>query len=789
MKPTVIIFFLFLSISVFSQNTQHIRGVIIDTESEMTLPGATVSVLDSDPLIGTSCDMNGNFKLTNVQVGRIDLFIQMMGYEDQILQQVLLTSGKELYLTIKLQPSLQQLDEIVIEAKQNNQNALNEMATVSARSFSVEETQRYAASAFDPGRMALAFPGVNTAGDDLMNEISVRGNSPRGILWRMEGIQIPNPNHFGSLGSSGGGISMLSSSTLSTSDFYTGAFPAEFGNATAGVFDLNLRNGNNQKREHSLMFGALGLEASTEGFFKKNSNSSYLINYRYSTFALLSTVYNPIGDVLPTYSDLSFKLNFPNTSIGAISVFGLAGSNIADEAAEMDSTSTDFEAETESFRSNQELAVIGVKNVIRLNNKAFIKNVAAFSLNRYEDESYDFNLNVSDAGDLYDLTTFKDDQIAFNSSLTYKINAQNTLKTGFNIAQNHFDLIYDNKDLDTDIWTNYVNNKGDMTVFDAFAQWKNRISEKSTLNLGMHATYIPFNSTYSIEPRAALTHQFRRGEANVAIGIHSKPEHVSTYFLNRVVDDVSLELAANKDIEIPKSLHTVLGYKFPLNERTLLNTEVYFQYHFDVPVEGNDSSIFSAIMARHIWDMVGRDRLISQGTGRNYGIDISLQRALHQNYYYMLNTSIYTAEYSSFDGRWFNSPANGNYIVGFTGGKEWKLKNENKTLGINTKLLASGGNRLIPVDLEASLDSGEGVYLEDQAWTEKAGAYFRWDLGLVYKINRAHSTHSLMFDIQNVSGNQNVFNKFFNEDDLQVETVYQLGLFPFFNYRIEFQSK
>ena len=95
------------------------------------------------------------------------------------------------------------------------------------------------------------------AGSDLYNEIVIRGNSPGGVLWRLEGIEIPNPNHFGSMGNSGGAISMLSSSTLNNSDFYTGAFPAEFGNATSGIFDLNMRSGNNEKRESAIMVGAL----------------------------------------------------------------------------------------------------------------------------------------------------------------------------------------------------------------------------------------------------------------------------------------------------------------------------------------------------------------------------------------------------------------------------------------------------------------------------------------------------------------------------------------------------
>ena len=771
------------------QNSQNIRGQILDSESEMSLPGATVSILNSDPLIGTSCDLNGNFVLEKVAVGRISLEIKMMGYEDLILSELPLTSGKELFLNIKLTPAFEEIEEVVIRAESTTQRALNEMATVSSRSFSVEETQRYAASAYDPGRMALAFSGVATAGDDILNEISIRGNSPRGMLWRMEGIEIPNPNHFGSLGSSGGGISMLSSSTLSSSDFYTGAFPAEFGNASSGVFDLNLRNGNNQIREHSFMFGALGLEGSTEGYFNKGSQSSYLINYRYSTFALISTFYNPIGDVLPEYSDISFKLNFPNTSIGSVSIFGLGGMNNAQEEAISDTTQFDDEIDNLSFRSDQSVGVIGIKHVVRLNDKAFIKTVSAFSANRYTDESFEYDLNDFDSRELFDITTFKDDQWGLTTNLNYKFDSKNTLKTGASVNLKFYDLVYDNRDRDTDLWTNYVNSDGNLSQYDVYAQWKRRISENWTTNVGFHTTYLPFNQTYSLEPRTAISYRNRSKEWNLALGLHSKPEHVSTYFLNSVENDVTIENAANKSLEIPKAIHAVLGHRFPIGNKTVANIELYYQYHFDIPVEAKDSSLFSTAIASDIWGIVGAESLVSEGEGRNYGIDISVQRSLSNNYYYMLNTSVYKAEYSTYDGRWFNSRYNGDYIVSMIGGKEWQLKNENKSIGINTKLLASGGNRITPVNLEESLSTGEAVYFEDRAFEEHAGNYLRFDLGFTYKINRPNSTHTLIFDVQNVTGKQNVYTKYFDEDNLEMETVYQLGVFPFINYRIEFQSK
>ncbi|MBK9014232.1 MAG: carboxypeptidase-like regulatory domain-containing protein [Saprospiraceae bacterium] len=322
--------FLLNAICVFSQEpTQTIRGTVTDKESNITLIGAEVAVLSIDPVVGDVTDSDGHFKIGKIPVGRHTIQVSYLGYEPMTVPNLLVTAGKELVLNLELVESAVQLEVATVIAKHDKAEALNEMATVSARSFSVEETSRYAGSFYDPARMATNYAGVAVgSSDDLSNEIVVRGNSPSGILWRLEGVEIPNPNHFGSMGGSGGGISMLSSSTLSNSDFYTGAFPSEFGNALSGVFDLNLRNGNNEKREYAIMFGALGLEGAAEGPFRKGGQGSYLINYRYATLGLLAAAgINIAGDVTPKYSDVSFKMNMPTQKAGTFAIFGLAGQN------------------------------------------------------------------------------------------------------------------------------------------------------------------------------------------------------------------------------------------------------------------------------------------------------------------------------------------------------------------------------------------------------------------------------------------------------------------------------
>ncbi|MGI9544960.1 MAG: carboxypeptidase-like regulatory domain-containing protein, partial [Cyclobacteriaceae bacterium] len=247
-----------LSPTVWAQNlTQTVRGKVVDTQSKSPVIGANVIIVGSDPIQGGVSDTEGNFRIPNVSIGRHNIRVTYIGYEDLVIPELLVGSGKEVVMNINLTESIIKMEELVI--KQEKGKPLNEVATVSALSFSVEETSRYAATFDDPARAALSFAGVRGGGDDVLNEIVIRGNSPRGLLWQIEGIEVPNPNHFAEEGSSAGGISMLSSSVLSNSDFLTGAFPAEYGNALSGVFDIQLRNGNNEKREYAVQAGLLGI--------------------------------------------------------------------------------------------------------------------------------------------------------------------------------------------------------------------------------------------------------------------------------------------------------------------------------------------------------------------------------------------------------------------------------------------------------------------------------------------------------------------------------------------------
>ena len=803
MKITLrnIFFFLFvivlllISITANAQNqlTQTVKGTILDKDSEMPLIGANVFINSTPEMMGTSTDVDGNFKIENVPIGRHTIQITYLGYEPSVLQSVMLTSGKELSLNVKLQEALNQVTstEIVVTAKHDKTEALNELATVSARSFTVEETARYASSFFDPARMAQNYAGVTIGGgsDDLFNEIIVRGNSPKGVLWRLEGIEIPNPNHFGSMGNSGGGISMLSSTTLSNSDFYTGAFPAEFGNAISGVFDLNMRRGNNEKREYAVMLGALGIEVGAEGPFSGAYGGSYLVNYRYSTLGILNAVgLNPAGDVLPAYQDLSFKINLPTTGYGTFALFGLGGKNIASQTAVADSTKWADDDGKWSFEERQTVGTIGLSHKLILTPKSYLRTVVAASYDGYEGEE----LYLDAANDyqevLDELAIFENKSLRATTTYTNKINRKNTFQLGGIFTHQNFNFKSQEYFESIGGWETFLDNEGSSDLYQAYAHWKYRLDEKWTLNSGLHYTYFGLNGSQSLEPRAAIKFQETPKRSwSAAIGLHSKPEHVAFYYAETTVEGQP-RMTPNKNVDMTKSLQAVIGYDQKLGENLRLKIETYYQHLYDVPIVDVAGSTSSVINTAEIWDILGNTQPISnEGTARNYGVDLTLEKFFSNNYYFLISGALFDSKYTPKDGIEYNTRYASNFQSNILFGKEWKVgKSKKNIFGINGKSIVAGGNRITPIDLPASQEAGFTIRDNTRRYGAHAPTYWRFDVGLSFKINKKRMTHSILLDIQNVTNHENINEQFYRASTGEIVGVTQTGLFPNFNYRIEF---
>lgn len=780
---SVLFFLLFVTPS-FSQNqlTQTIRGTVVDKVSQSPMPGAVVILLNTSPVIGASTDANGNFLLKNVPVGKQGLKVTYMGYKEYTLPTITVNSGKEVVLTIQLEENIVQAQEVVVTAKVEKNKPLNEMSTVSTRTFSVEETQKFAAAVNDPARMATSFAGV-IAGNDGNNTVSIRGNSPNGLLWRMEGVDIPNPNHFSNAGTSGGGISILSSQLLSNSDFMTGAFASEYGNALSGVFDLKLRKGNNQKREYTIQAGVLGLDVATEGPFKKGYDGSYLINYRYSTLSILGTMgLNVVGDATTDFQDLSFNVSLPTPKFGTFGVFGFGGLSSQKSKGKNDSAAWKEESDKRYpsvFRANT--GAVGINNVKLFGTRSYLKTSLIFSGTDYNyeedkiDESYIASRNYEQS--------YIQNRIGFSSTFTHKLNAKNSIRSGFILSRLGYDLHQKYMNDSTHTMETHIKTAGNTYTAQAFTQWNHKLSNRLSTNLGMHFLYLTLNKTYSIEPRASVKYDISSRQ-NIALGygLHGQIQPIGVYF---AIPENGSTNYINKNLGMTKAHHIVLSHDININAYTHIKTELYYQHLFDVPISQDPTSTFSMLNQT---DGFNTDPLVNKGLGRNYGAELTFERFLHRNFYYLLSVSLYESKYKAADGNWYNTRFNTNYATTLTAGKEWELseKHKRKIIGLSTKLVYVGGFRRTPIDLNRSIANGDEVYVESQAYQIKNPDYFRIDIKLSLKRNFAHSTSTISLDLQNATNRENVGGQYFDENTKTIKYWYQAGLIPVLAYRLEF---
>ncbi len=763
------------------QLTQTLKGRIVDQISKSPVLGASVVVIGSDPLIGGTTDLDGYFNIKNVPIGRYNIGLSSVGYESRTIPNVQLESGKEKFLALEMVEALVEMEEIVIVADAEDKGKpLNELASVSARSISIEETSRYAATFDDPARAALSFAGVQTGGDDLLNEIVIRGNTPKGILWRLEGVEIPNPNHFGSVGSSAGGISMLSNNVLSNSDFFTSAFPSDYGNATSGIFDLQMRNGNFDTHEHTAQVGLLGIAAASEGPISREKRSSYLVNYRYSTLALFQNLgINILGDQEDvTFQDLSFKVNLPGTKAGTFSLWGLAGRNTYTYTPLTEFGEWDFEDNT------QTLAVGGLSHIAYLNEDTYLSSVLSMS---YYDTQYEFDsLRILVLED----EVVKENNLRFSTAINHKFDARNSIRIGTIISNLSFDLSYDewNRELQRNI--NFLNENGSTQFYQGYGNWQHRFNENITMNIGMHASYFDLNEDLYLEPRLGLRWGVGNGKTITAgAGLHSRMETLPLYMSKQENQDGQI-VQNNRDLGFTRAAHAVVGYEWMLNPNMRFKSEVYYQHLYDVPIWASDtttSDFLRTFSVVNTFDGWTSDALANDGTGRNYGIELTLEKFLSNGYYYLTTLSLYESKYTPLDGIERSTRFDGNYIFNIVGGKEWTFGSaNNKTLSLNSRVIVSGGKREAPILLPQSREAGFTIRDFNRNFETRLNDYTRLDIGISWKVNRPKSTSTIAINVQNVIGKANEFGRFYSSQADQVVAESQVGMFPNLSYRISF---
>ena len=752
--------------------TQTIRGIVTDRASGAPLSYVSIGLLDK-PEIGVTADEDGKFVLNNVPVGRHTVQATFVGYEPSVYREILITSAKEVYLEIQMKENIKELDEVVIYSRTNKTLPLNEMATTGARMLSVEEASRYAGGMDDPARLVGAFAGVSPSVSN--NGISIHGNAPHLLQWRLEDVEIPNPNHFADISTLGGGIlSSFSSNVLGNSDFFTGAFPSEYSNAVSGVFDMKLRNGNNQKYENTFQLGILGIDFASEGPLSKKHNASYIFNYRYSTTSLL----NLGGDL--DYQDLNFKVNLPTKKVGIFSVWG---------TGLVDKIVTDFEEDPNKWEKNddakkstakQNMVSVGISHRYFFDNNTRWKTTIAatyFNHDAWED-IFDTGMNHTP----YMKMERSNTNLVFTTSFNRKFNKKFTNKTGFTFTKMYYDMSMDLSPFIDRPMENITKGEGNTELISGYNSSSLALNDKISLNFGVDAQILTLNNSWTIEPRMGMKWQTdSKSSFALAYGLHSRMEKMDVYFAktNKTGDKL-----VNKNLDFTKSHHIMFTYNYKISNDMNLRIEPYFQHLYNVPVMADSSY---SVLNRN--EFYVKNALVNKGKGRNVGVDITLEKYLTNGLYYMITGSAFNSKYCGGDGVWHNTKFNRGFILNTLIGKEWMLgSNKQNILSANLKFTLQGGDRYSPIDEEATMNhpDREVQYDENKAFSKQYSPMFIANATISYKINKKKVSHEFAIKTINLTGAKEYYGYEYNYKTDVIEKKSGSTSIPNVSYKINF---
>lgn len=814
-KNSYIFILLFISYACYGQVTQTVKGKVVDKVTGIGLPGAVVQLKSSTMHLATTSDNNGSYKLTGVPVGRQSFLFTYTGYKPVPVNDVIITSGKESVLNMELEESTINMGEVEVKAS-GDTDVVNTMQISNMKSFSIEETERYAGSRQDPARMAANFAGIQGT-NDSRNDIVIRGNSPAGLLWRFDDIDIPNPSHFAVAGSQGGPQSIINNKYLANSEFYTGAFPANYGNALGGVFDLKMRNGNSEKHERTMQLGVLGTEIALEGPINKKTGASYLITYRYSTLALFGAVNFKLGtSAIPKYQDAGIRLNFPTKKAGVFSFSSIGGlSNIFIKLSDVRSRPKELYGDQnrdQYFATNMGVGILS--NVYAFNSRTVMKTSLAFSDQDINSQHY---LVIRDKDFVPNDTLPKILDYAFTEKKTTlawyiktKLNAKNSVKAGFFV--NRFDVNFnDNARISSlyDTLAQAVENKSfknresirtNFYLIQPYVTYVHKFSERLSVNTGLYSQLLTLNNKYTIEPRASLRYQLKPKQVlSFAYGLHSQMQATYLYFAipdtlvrNGVRTPNTDRVQDLRNLDFSRSQHFVLGYDFYLGRYFKIKAETYYQNLWNVPVYAVPSGISVLNKGSTFNRFYPIYSMVNTGTGRNYGLELTIEKLFHNHYYFMANGSLFQSKYTASNGKEFNTDFNGNYIMNFLGGLEYGIGKEKKnTISFGTKITYGGGKRYSPVNIAASNSVMDVVPQDDHVNTLQFAPYSRVDLRISYKINGKKSDIEFTLDLLNIFDTKNILALSYSPDPANraanpLVKNYQLGFLPLFYVKVDF---
>ena len=732
-----------------SMQAETLRGTVKDAITGEPLIGATVKIVELEN-VAAIADIDGKYQINLSKGGRYTIEANYVGYEPSVTKEILISGAKEVVLDITLRENSTELKEVVVRPRVNKEATVNPTVLTGGVMLSMEEASRFAGGYNDPARLVMSFAGVSGEADG--SGLSIHGNAPERMQYRIEGVEVFTPNHFNDLWNAGYGlVSALNSNVIGNSDFFTSTFNANYNNALSGVFDVKMRPGNNTKYENILQIGTVSEELTLEGPISRKHNSSYIVNYRYGFTSLVDKLglVDTDGSHM-SFQDFSWKLNFPTKRAGTFSVFGLGFFDTNwDERMKIKDTHSAYDASDSDSKLAQLLA--GVSHKILLGNKWTWRSTLAYNMQHLKADEYYYGLK-RDENDvliypleyeepekkyLFSKQKTNEDRIIFNTELSKQVNDKWLTQFGGEYSHRFFNLVYRSAD------------RLYAPVESVFWQNLYKFNDHLSATAGISANYFLYSKKYSVEPRVSM--KWDPNEKNsfaLGYGLHSMVEKLDAYFYRD--DDGKL---VNKDLGLTKAHHFQATYMYKFNSNLTLRANAYYQYGFNTPV-GIDGSTYC--VTNRYFNFTD-EPLVNKGNTRNYGADITLEHYMSHGFFGQTNISLYRSQYRGVDKVWRNQMYDRRFMFKILGGKEWIIGKN--VLNVSAKYSIQGGLRYTPIDVDqmnANIDAGivndEPIYKDNEAFTKHFKPTGIIDLTVSYKINKKRVSHTIAFEGLNILG-------------------------------------
>ena len=747
-----------------SMQAETLRGTVKDAITGEPLIGATVKIVELENAAAIA-DIDGKYQINLSKGGRYTIEANYVGYEPSVTKEILISGAKEVVLDITLRENSTELKEVVVRPRVNKEATVNPTVLTGGVMLSMEEASRFAGGYNDPARLVMSFAGVSGEADG--SGLSIHGNAPERMQYRIEGVEVFTPNHFNDLWNAGYGlVSALNSNVIGNSDFFTSTFNANYNNALSGVFDVKMRPGNNTKYENILQIGTVSEELTLEGPISRKHNSSYIVNYRYGFTSLVDKLglVDTDGSHM-SFQDFSWKLNFPTKRAGTFSVFGLGFLDTNwDERMKIKDTHSAYDASDNDSKLAQLLA--GVSHKILLGNKWTWRSTLAYNMQHIKDNEYYYGLK-RDENDvliypleyeepeqkyLFSKQKINEDRIIFNTELSKQVNDKWLTQFGGEYSHRFFNLVYRSADrlyAPVETMKDITNMKDDTGLASVFWQNLYKFNDHLSATAGISANYFLYSKKYSVEPRVSM--KWDPNEKNsfaLGYGLHSMVEKLDAYFYRD--DDGKL---VNKDLGLTKAHHFQATYMYKFNSNLTLRANAYYQYGFNTPV-GIDGSTYC--VTNRYFNFTD-EPLVNKGNTRNYGADITLEHYMSHGFFGQTNISLYRSQYRGVDKVWRNQMYDRRFMFKILGGKEWIIGKN--VLNVSAKYSIQGGLRYTPIDVDqmnANIDAGivndEPIYKDNEAFTKHFKPTGIIDLTVSYKINKKRVSHTIAFEGLNILG-------------------------------------